>query len=102
MLIDDLQALVMNQPLPYNKDGVGMVRSQIIATSNNAKSQGFIDGLVSITIPDEYYVNNEASLSVGDKAILAAKRQTKKLDDIVVKFKWDSEITEIRIKELGI
>jgi len=101
-LMDDLQALIANSNLHYNIAGINAIESQIRATMNQLVADKYCDGFVSVTIPIKSYLANEDSLDTGQALILARARATKIVDNVAVKFKWESDIEGLVINPLEV
>jgi hypothetical protein len=101
MLIDDLQSLLITRKLKYDLAGINSIKNMIIATEKSALSKGYIDGIGKVTIPIESYLVQEDSLGAEELITLNSARQSKRVEDISITFKWSGDIEEIIIRSLA-
>ena len=101
-ILDNLQTLLMSRKLKYNLDGIIKIESSIYASMKLCVTNGWIDGVGTVTIPIKPYLLSESSLDTGSKIILETARQSKIVGDISVTFKWEGDVEEIIIRYLGV
>jgi hypothetical protein len=102
MLMDNLQTLLLTRALKYDLKGIDAIIATIQATKQDAFNKGYIDGIGTTTVPIRSYIQNEASLDTGQKAVLLNARGSKVVGDIVTTFVWNGDIEAIVIRALGV
>jgi hypothetical protein len=100
-IITYLNNVLNSGGLFYDVDGIRRVKAAIEAAGIEAyEVDKIIDGYVTVTIPMQRYVENEANLSAAEAAVLAAARATKVLGSIIVQFPWNGDIEVIEVSAL--